>query len=353
MSPRPGDRRRITGRQIGAAVLGAAMLVVSIGVLSDIGTNVEIPTQPKIVRIDLLAARDLGALPNRDTWCAGADHCWVFQQSSGDATDYGDTGGFHLTPTTSPRAGLPTKLPVQASVVDTTSELASWAEGASYFLDASVSQEATATISISFVANAPRSPYGAGSYIIDLGFHGGGRGVLFSRSSASSWAIYAKGATTTKSANIASFPMGDGAWHCVTITWDGTDSKTWANGSEYSVTSSLYGHGSLYAASGKFAVGASGIGSAPANIGIARLKTKANAAWTLTDHQAHCGTWATAPAGGPSDNKPLDADGRCGVLPDQLHHGGLPARGCTALRGRRDAALSRWISGIGMRGNLV
>jgi hypothetical protein len=60
LSPRAGDRRRITGRQIGAAAAGAAMIAIAIGVLSTIGGRTDIPTPPTtITRIDLLATRDL------------------------------------------------------------------------------------------------------------------------------------------------------------------------------------------------------------------------------------------------------------------------------------------------------
>jgi len=61
VSPRAGDRRRITGRQIGAAGAGAAMIAIAIGVLSTIGgsgSNIPTPAH-ETVRIDLLASRDL------------------------------------------------------------------------------------------------------------------------------------------------------------------------------------------------------------------------------------------------------------------------------------------------------
>jgi len=83
---------------------------------------------PSVVSLWLDADRDLGALPARSGWCAGSDHCWVFQQSSGDATDYGDVGGWHLSPYGSPRAGVLASVPTRDATgwVDYTSELTTY-----------------------------------------------------------------------------------------------------------------------------------------------------------------------------------------------------------------------------------
>jgi hypothetical protein len=67
MSPRDKDRRKLTGRNIGIATAGAGLLIVSIAALiSNIGSGSDIPSGgASVVRIDLVAARDIGALPAR------------------------------------------------------------------------------------------------------------------------------------------------------------------------------------------------------------------------------------------------------------------------------------------------
>lgn len=75
MSPRRGDRRKLSGRQIGGAAVGAAIMLISIGALiSNIGGNADIPSVPvgdTVHGIDLLASRDLNV--NGDIPAGGVD----------------------------------------------------------------------------------------------------------------------------------------------------------------------------------------------------------------------------------------------------------------------------------------
>ncbi len=316
MSPRRGrtiGSRRRNAMIGGAAGLATAAVIAVIAISQTGGPEDRIPPSggwgdTGAVMLDLQAARDLGAIPSRDTWCTDANHCYLFQHATGNATDYGTPGGWHLTATSSPRLGVQSGLPVTDATgwVDMTSEVAAWHEGGSYHVSSSQSLDSTSQMSFSAVINMPAVPSGSAEYVVDLGFGCGG-GVLLYRSVAGAVQIYAKGSGGTTSATITNYPA-DGAWHCVTVTIDATDSKVWVDGAELSLSASLAGYTDMTDASGQYAVGAACNGTQDGVVGVARLKVAHNTAWALSDHQAHCGTWASAPAGGSDDSKPKAAD---------------------------------------------
>lgn len=317
MSPRDRDRRRINGRVIGAAAAGGALLIVTIGALiSTIGTGSDTPSPgARVVRLELIAARDVSTMPARDSWCAvsrTAEHCYTLQESTGDATDYG-AGSWHLTPTGT-RRGVVTSLPTADSSgwLDYTTELASWGDGGatSGLIEASAVPSATNVLSVTFIAKP----------VVD-----GVLGVLVSHQSTTppnvGWYVYltAGGAISgvldygPGVVNVSSTIDAREAWHCISVVLDArtaNQGRVYANGVNVTV-----GAGNLIAASGGFTATApfrihgNQDSAAFASVhGVARLRLDEGHVTTLAEHQAHCGNLWQAPAGGRSDNKPLLAD---------------------------------------------
>jgi hypothetical protein len=309
MSPRDRDRRRLTGRNIGIASAGAGLLIVSIAALiSNIGSGSDTPgAGAGVIRLDLIAARDIGSLPSRDTWCTTvpADHCWPLQQSSGDATDYGSPGGWHLVQQGSPRVGVVTSVPVRDSSgwVDIATEKASWYDltAGRYHLKTGVSHSAT-RLSITAIIN-PKD-HTSEQWAVDYGFTTGG-GALLDIAVNGRVFLFVAGTVATKSIQ-ATEEINDSAWHCVTVVADATDSTIYIDGAQGSVVAPMAYYGALSASSESISLGARSNGTLQ-TCALARVHA-AHRAITLAEHQALCGDLWQAPAGGAADNKPLAAD---------------------------------------------
>lgn len=288
-----------TGGIVAVAVMGGDTLYKS-----------EIPPPPKSqTYIDLVAARDISALPLRSSWCTGSNHCWTFQQLSGDAIDYGDTGGWDLTPNGSPRAGVSVMLPT----VDSTGwvefdEKAVFIDGVSaqgYKEDGvdSVPGDATNLVSVTAIfATYPngnqrivnhRSAYGYEVYI-----------------NSSTGVVSAIGDGPDAAKTIAGSTDASTGWHCTTIVLDGRTvdaGKIYLDGADdTSATKDLSATGSWlqnitfwagrYKSAGSELIG-----------GIARLRIDYGEALSLAEHQTLCSAWQP-PAGGTANNKPSASD---------------------------------------------
>lgn len=316
MSPRRGTLagRRRTAVVGGAGIVATAATIVAIWAAG--GSDDAIPPvdrgssyAPSIISLWLDADRDIGALPARDSWCSGADHCWVFQQLSGDATDYGDTGGWHMSPAVSPRAGVATSLPVRSTggTVDHTGELSIWSDGANgYYQEASATGTATDLLSITAVVNTSAVAGHAGLFAMYAAGWADFAAVYLDATSGK-LVMYANG-TTTKNAAV-NRDLRDGAWHCVTLVMSQAigGSKAWVDGTEVSVTGNLDTGGAW----AQGAISARWMSSGATQTwggGVARGKFITQTAWTYADHLAHCGDLWQPPAGGPENDKPLAAD---------------------------------------------
>lgn len=309
--PRRGDRRGTRrGRAIGAAVGLVALIGAAVGLVNIPGEDSVIPTPSEIyLRLDLgstIAApggfyRDLGALPSTDTWCTTArtaEHCWVFQQSSGDATDYGTPGGWHMTPNGSPRAGVVISVPVRDSTgwTSVTGEkgIAGMSSG-NYFKNTPNTQADATKMSLTLVwqyipqsgSNLLLNPSGATYYVrlthpnntrFDLATNGtGGSNIM----------------RTTFNA--------DNAWHCCTSVMDKSAADlgvVYCDGAEMTSTFKDFSSVGSTAWSGSTLL----VGYNSSST-IARLRMDLEAL-TLAQHQALCGDLWQAPAGGVNDRKP-------------------------------------------------
>lgn len=309
MSPREKDRRRISGRVIGAAGAGGGILLISIGALiSIIGGGSDIPgTGASVVRLDLLAARDVGALPARNGWCGQAQHCWVFQQSTGNATDYGTPGGWHLSPVGTPRDGVVTSLPVRdaSGWVDYTGELSFAVDGVAtdYFQKASATISGTNLFSASMVISVPS----AQADLYTLWGPPGLTGTSLFLATSGTLLGYFWNNSTFKSASFPGTGLDDGAWHCVTVVLDGRTAdaaKLWIDGTEVVASSQNLDETPGISTTGTLkTMGAGGALRSQ----IARWVIS-ETAYTYADHLAYCGDLWQPPAGGPANNKPLASD---------------------------------------------
>jgi hypothetical protein len=293
------------------------MIIVTIGALiSTIGSGSDTPSPgARVIRLELIAARDISTMPARDSWCSvsrTAEHCYTLQESTGDATDYG-SGSWHLTPTGT-RRGVVTSLPTTDSSgwMDYTTELASWGDGGatSGLIEASAVPSATDVLSVTFIAkpvadgvlgavvsHQSTSPPNTGWYVY-MTSSGAISGVL----------DYGAGVV-----NVSSTIDAREAWQCVTVVLDArtaNQGRVYANGADVTV-----GAGDLSAASGGFTTtapfrihGNQDSASFASVHGVSRLRLDEGHVTTLSEHQAHCGRLWQSPAGGPSDNKPLASD---------------------------------------------
>lgn len=221
----PRTRRRRRNRTAGAVAAVAIMAAVVTSILWPGGTSsIEGPDSGTLLW--LYAPRDLGRLPERTDFCRGGDHCWYFQQSSGDATDYG-SGSWHLSPQGTPRAGLVTGLPVADATgwVDMTTELASWTDGhlatsAKYFSEAAVSQDSSDLLYITAVVNITQRQSNARVLYSHTTDDATGLGIKVGLHTDGKLFMQAKGADATKIVYSAT-AWDDRAWHCVTWALDG------------------------------------------------------------------------------------------------------------------------------------
>jgi hypothetical protein len=222
-------RQRI--RRIAAAAAAAAALVAGgiTGVYQWPGGSSGGGGGLGYLLLDLQVTRDFGALAPRGTgagqWCGAADglaapaHCWELQQSSGDATDYGAVGGWHLSPTGSPRAGVATGLPVEGGgAVDWTSELGIGLDSTSdRYAKAGTTQGASDLLSVSFVAK-PRNggiPNDGSTY-----YHRSTYGVSVGvRPDTGAAGGFVDGTLALKTI-VGATDLRHG-WHCVTVVLDG------------------------------------------------------------------------------------------------------------------------------------
>ena len=309
MSPR---RRSTARRRRNAVIGGVASLVVASATLIGIwtvggGEDKTPPTAGSSIRLDLQLSRDLGALPARDSWCSGSAHCWIFQQGSGDATDYGDTGGWHLSPVGSPRVGVVSSLPIVDATgwVDYTSELGGRFDGdtVNAFQASSQTSASASAFALTVVFNT--TPNALTS-----------QRLFAHRNVTASIDVYVETDGTVRAYLVGDVAVktitstntyDSGAWHCATLTSDGggTGLALYVDGAS-DKTGQNGATGDL-AVTALPTVGRAQAAAAPLLGGISRVRLE-YAAVTLADHQALCGDLWQSPAGGPSNNKPLPAD---------------------------------------------
>jgi hypothetical protein len=299
------SRRRRRNAAIGAtAAIGLAAAIVSGIYAIGGGEDTIAPTfggpGSGLLTLDLQAPRDFGALAPRGTaagqWCGPLDatclaptHCWPLQQGSGDATDYGTPGGWHLSPVGSPRPGIVTGLPVGGDgVVDWTGELAAWFDDAGALQKAAVTTEATNLVSVSFVVRTTA----AASFDRIIAHGGSGSVAGWSVTTIADGrlrAIVSNGSTSPVMNSLSNYE--DEAWHCVTVVLDGrtasagriyrdgvddTGTPNDLSSIDWSATQTM----SLGARTSDYYSG-----------GMARARIDSGVALSLAQHRKLCGSW--------------------------------------------------------------
>jgi hypothetical protein len=300
------SRRRRRNAAIGAtAAIGLAAAIVSGIYAIGGGEDTIAPTfggpGSGLLTLDLQASRDFGALAPRGTdagqWCGPVNglpapaHCWELQQSSGDATDYGAVGGWHLSPAGSIRVGVPTGLPVGGgAAVDWSSELGTWADGSATAALVGPSSTLSATDLVS----------------VTVLFRGGDKSVdqdgLVNHRSVTGWAIYITaagklagrqdlGVITPVITSTSTVAYGI---HCATVVLDArTDNagSIYLNGLDDSATSGLDVGDFASAANALRIHGWADAATWSSYSGVIRARIDANVAVSLAQHRAMCGSW--------------------------------------------------------------
>lgn len=288
--------RRRRNRYVGAAA--AVILVVGAGAGLYVGKDDHVPYSAGArVMMQFLASRDMGRLPSRSGWCTAvrsAEHCWLLQESSGDAVDTGVAATkWDLTPGAgSPRQGVVTGLPVtDGGSVETATEAAHFADGVvnSGLVSAvtrSYTTSADPKISLTFVVNIQSATgsrlfahLGAGSAKIEMYWVSG-------------WLYILLHDGTTQSSGHDDKVIGDSAraWRCVTAVYDGE-----------ALTTTFFVDGALaktvavvatdaVAVTGKPAIGTIASGVQPISGGVARFRFDQGVAFNLAQHQQLCGS---------------------------------------------------------------
>ncbi len=317
MSPRDKDRWRLSGSTVGKISVGGGLLIITIGALiSTLGTQTEVPGQGlQTVRLELVAARDLGSLPERSAWCTlgrAAEHCYDLQESSGTALDLG-TGAWNLT-ATGLRRGVVTSLPTRDSTgwVDYQSERGSWGDGqaASGLVYAMAAPSATDLVSITLVIH-PQEDGVLGAAVSHRDNAPPQKGwYLFLQANGSLAGTIDYGAGVI---SVSGSTDLRGAWHCATVVLNARAAnagRVYVNGVDETV-----GTGDLSVASGGFLTlspfrihGLFDAGTWASRHGLARVREEEGHATTLAEHQDLCGDLWQAPAGGPDDDKPAASD---------------------------------------------
>ncbi len=290
MSPRRERRRGVY------AVVGvvAAVGLIVIGLITIPGQDSAVPAPPPVsVLLDLFAPRDIGVIPVRSSWCTSertAEHCWLLQEASGNAVDTGSGATWDLVPTGSPRQGVVPSLPVAGATIDTTTEKAMYADTVGDLRKASVTQNASAQWSITIVASL-YDDSATTAYLYDFGLNGQTNGFAAFISAAGQLNVRADcGTLVTKTVTA---PLPDGAWHCLTVAYDGTSTAVYWDG----VTATMPAftdYGTCAATSVNIALANRNSGGLTHQGGIARARVD-YAALTLAQHQTLCGSlWSFA-----------------------------------------------------------
>lgn len=227
----PLSRRRVA--QIGAAagvvaVIGVAAISVVGGERSTIPPPPVTPAVPAIL-LELHAPRDVGRLPARSGWgclVRCAEHVWLLNESSGDATDVGSSADWHLVQQGSPRRGVVGSVPVGDATgwVDTTSELGAFFDGVSgrslqKSVDATNMPSSTNLVSLTFVFVASAS---SNSRLFAA--HSAARGYEVYLDSSGRPTMVGQGATMSKTVRTDD-SFDDGSVHCITFLMDGRTSN--------------------------------------------------------------------------------------------------------------------------------
>lgn len=289
------------------AIVGTAAALISLivgGTAVLVGTNSTVPisTSPSLL-FHLLVLRDLGSLPNRTGWCGTATHCYLMQQSSGAAADTGSTGGWDMSPTGTPRAGVVTSIPVLDSTdwADTTTEVAAWFSVGNYYSKSSVT---ALTEPVTFTAVFYAAEDAGTAVILDLGYQSA-QGYWLYWSSNSLRVAARGGGAAAKAANVNEISQ-DAAWHCLTVTMNGASTSAWADGAA-ATWSTAWGDYGTPTGSINVGIGDRAIGGVATTSGVARLKISESTLGSISSHQADCGALWQAP-GGEGDSKPSSTD---------------------------------------------
>lgn len=290
--------RRRRNRYVGAAA--AVILVIGAGAGLYVGKDDHVPYSAGArVMMQFLASRDMGRIPSRSGWCTAvrsAEHCWLLQESSGDAIDTGVAGTlWPLVPEGTPRRGIVGSIPIQsAGIVEVTSEKGTHFDGASL----TILQKAT---------NAPILPVAINLVSVTAVFGSwpsGDTEIFMQRSIAPSYGIefFIDGPTSVikvigkgtiqKKVVAGLSSVEDGAPHCVTGVFDGRTSdaaRIFLDGADdTSAIKDLSGSGS-WEGDGQPTVGGWYDGQWPMRGGIYRVRLD-YAALTLPQHQQLCGS---------------------------------------------------------------
>jgi hypothetical protein len=285
----------LVARKRGAAVVGISIMV-AIGAY--VGSSSYVPghrpSSGANTLLWLYAPRDMGRLPSRASWCTGAAHCWMAQETAGATQLHDETGDATLTAVGTPRAGVFTGLPVEDATgwVDFTSELAVHTDGQSattgYYLGPAQTQSATNLVSVvAIIMPTYRQATTRILYQHNEDDHGHGIEVGIDTGGLLYATAYGNSATKTVKTAAA---WDDGAWRCVTFL---IDARTDNAGKIYIGSDDVTGAAKDFKAAGDFSSGSHEIvlGSDEHDDhdwpgGIARLKVVNGVTTPATD----CGT---------------------------------------------------------------
>lgn len=293
-------------RYIGAGV--AAITIIGSGVAVYLGTQQDAtPGSSGGVKIllELHAPRDVGRLPARSGWCTAvrsAEHCWLLQESSGDAIDTGSASPlWDLTPTGSPRQGVVVSLPVADATgfVDTTTERGVWFDGADIRDNAlrasslqNLPNDATNLVSVTAVYTAEVTSdferiFGAGLTVghFEIFLNTAGKVVAF-----------AQGPGGFDQVSSVSSTWQGAAAHCVTVVFDGRTANAgeiFVDGTDDTPASPDFASaGSLqstgFVAMGNYHITPSALRTLTG--AVLRARVDYGVALTLAQHQTLCGS---------------------------------------------------------------
>jgi hypothetical protein len=300
--------RRHRTRYAGTAA--AAIIIIGAAIGTHVGTKSHVPYTPTTVQTLMwfLGERDHGYLPPRNTWCSlvrSSEHCYLLQESSGDAADTGTTGGWALTPTGSPRQGVEPWIPVGGgAVIDPWSETGVWFDGqtsGTRYLRTTGTvtnlPSSTNLVSITVVWSAVS---GVSGYprVVSVGDTGGIYELMLNLGNV---VVQAQGSVTTKFFSAVN-TWSDIATHCMTAVFDGRSVNAGAiyvDGTDETPASpDLSGTGTWQSSTGRIAIGNYAVSPGDAlTMPGANFRTRLDfASMSLTDHRTICGPFWSPPS---------------------------------------------------------
>lgn len=281
---------------VAAGAAGAAVVAVVVGlIIGGVSTT----------RQDLLwlqAPRDIGRLPARSSWCTvarSAEHCYLLQEASGDASDTGSAAGkWHLSPNGATRQNIHTPIPTTDATgwADTTTERGAFFDGAT---GAGLQRSTDATnitgddiVSVTAVLQVQLQSASVRRVWMHRGAGSANGYELDIRDATGRIRMTVRGNSTTINTD-GTTTVTDGAPHCITGVFDARSAsaaRLYVDGTDNVPTGTDMSGASGWSASSAPTMGNHvGLGAFSTDGGVYRLRVD-YAAITLAQHQAICGT---------------------------------------------------------------